>query len=59
MRKAYEYSKLCEADVCLGIRIRDSGRVFTFLADSTGFWSSLNSQLVSFTCLGGFNAKLK
>lgn len=24
MKKAYEYSKICAADVCLGIRIRDS-----------------------------------
>ncbi|KAJ0419236.1 hypothetical protein BJY00DRAFT_302343 [Aspergillus carlsbadensis] len=26
IKKAYEYSKLCEADVCLGIRLRGSGR---------------------------------
>ncbi|GKZ98359.1 hypothetical protein AnigIFM59636_002767 [Aspergillus niger] len=38
LRKAYEYSKLCDADVCLGIRIRESGQVTTFLSDSTGFW---------------------
>ena len=48
IKEAYEYSKMCDADVCLGIRVRDSGRVFTFLADSTGFWSSFNSQLVRF-----------
>ncbi|BCR98158.1 uncharacterized protein AKAW2_31477S [Aspergillus luchuensis] len=45
LRKAYEYSKLCDADVCLGIRIRESGQVTTFLSDSTGFWSGLSSQL--------------
>jgi hypothetical protein len=46
MKKAYEYSKLCEADVCLGIRLKGSGRVYTFLADQSGFWSSFESQLV-------------
>ncbi|KAL2835638.1 hypothetical protein BJX68DRAFT_65083 [Aspergillus pseudodeflectus] len=45
IKKAYEYSKLCEADVCLGIRLRGSGRVYTFLADPSGFWSSFESQL--------------
>ncbi|OJZ80013.1 hypothetical protein ASPFODRAFT_469175 [Aspergillus luchuensis CBS 106.47] len=45
LRKAYEYSKLCDADVCLGIRTRESGQVTTFLSDSTGFWSDLSSQL--------------
>jgi hypothetical protein len=46
IKKAYEYSKLCDADVCLGIRLRGSGRVYTFLADQSGFWSSFESQLV-------------
>ncbi|GCB25823.1 hypothetical protein AAWM_08708 [Aspergillus awamori] len=45
IRKAYEYSKLCDADVCLGIRIRESGQFTTFLSDSAGFWSGLPSQL--------------
>ncbi|GLA33082.1 hypothetical protein AnigIFM63326_002164 [Aspergillus niger] len=48
IRKAYEYSKLCDADVCLGIRIRESGQVTTFLSDSTGFWSGLPSQLETY-----------
>ncbi|GLA78952.1 hypothetical protein AtubIFM55763_001117 [Aspergillus tubingensis] len=48
IRKAYEYSKLCDADVCLGIRIRESGQVTTFLSDSTGFWSALSSQLETY-----------
>ncbi|RDK41106.1 hypothetical protein M752DRAFT_277153 [Aspergillus phoenicis ATCC 13157] len=39
------YSKLCDADVCLGIRIRESDQVTTFLCDSTVFWSGLSSQL--------------
>ncbi|PYH99199.1 hypothetical protein BO71DRAFT_314541, partial [Aspergillus ellipticus CBS 707.79] len=37
IHKAYEYSKLCDADICLGIRIRESGQVTTFQSDSTGF----------------------
>ena len=49
-KKAQEYSKMCGADVCLGIRIRQSGKVFIFSADASGFWSFLTSQLVS---LGG------
>jgi hypothetical protein len=46
MKKAYEYSKMCAADVCLGIRLRDSGRVFTFMADASGFWSKFDTSLV-------------
>ncbi|RAH84382.1 hypothetical protein BO86DRAFT_442715 [Aspergillus japonicus CBS 114.51] len=45
IHKAYEYSKLCDADICLGIRIRDSGQVTTFQADPTGFWSGFSSHL--------------
>ncbi|PYH89777.1 hypothetical protein BO71DRAFT_388977 [Aspergillus ellipticus CBS 707.79] len=48
MKKVCEYSRMCGADVCLGIRIRESGEVTTFLANSTGFWSSLNSQLETY-----------
>lgn len=44
--KLQEYSDLCGADVCLGIRIRESGQVFIFSADSSGIWSFLRSQLV-------------
>ncbi|KAJ5940158.1 hypothetical protein N7516_000326 [Penicillium verrucosum] len=39
-------AKMCGADVCLGIRIRQSGKVFIFSADASGFWSFLSSQLV-------------
>ena len=45
-KKSHEYSKLCGADVCLCIRIRESGQVYIFLADATGFWSFLRSHLV-------------
>ncbi|KAF3398127.1 hypothetical protein F1880_005598 [Penicillium rolfsii] len=46
--KSQEYSEMCGADVCLGIRIRESGQVFIFSADSSGFWSFLRSQLGSY-----------
>jgi hypothetical protein len=54
MKKASEYSKMCDADVCLGIRIRDTGRVYMFSADASGFWEFVGSQLVSlprYACL--------
>ncbi|KAF7590506.1 hypothetical protein BBP40_002803 [Aspergillus hancockii] len=46
--KSQEYSEMCGADICLGIRIRESGQVFIFSADSSGFWSFLSTQLVSY-----------
>jgi SRF-type transcription factor (DNA-binding and dimerisation domain) len=33
IKKAYEYSAMCDADVCLGIRLEENGRVFTFCSD--------------------------
>lgn len=47
MKKACEYSKMCDADVCLGIRLRETGQVFIFSADASGFWAFLRSKLVS------------
>jgi hypothetical protein len=47
MKKASEYSRMCGADVCLGICIRDTGRVYMFSADALGFWGFVGSQLVS------------
>lgn len=46
MKKACEYSKMCDADVCLGIRLRETGQVFILSADASGFWSFLGTQLV-------------
>jgi hypothetical protein len=37
---------MCGADVCLGIRIRETGRVHIFSADSSGFWAFVGVQLV-------------
>jgi hypothetical protein len=46
MKKSFEYSKMCGADVCLGIRIRDTGRVYILTADASGFWAFVGSTLV-------------
>ena len=46
MTKACEYSKMCDADVCLGIRLRETGQVYILSADASGFWAFLSSQLV-------------
>ncbi|KAH8689045.1 hypothetical protein BGW36DRAFT_262539, partial [Talaromyces proteolyticus] len=48
IRKAYEISHLSNADIFLGIRLRDTGRMRTFCADSSGIWYSCVSQLYSF-----------
>ncbi|CAG8079185.1 unnamed protein product [Penicillium nalgiovense] len=48
MKKAAEYSKMCDADVCVGIRLRETGQVFLLSADASGFWAFLGSQLVCF-----------
>jgi hypothetical protein len=46
MKKACEYSKMCDADVCLGIRLRGTGQIFWLSADTAGFWISIRSQVV-------------
>ncbi|KXL49170.1 hypothetical protein M433DRAFT_141688 [Acidomyces richmondensis BFW] len=48
MTKACEFSKMCDADVCLGIRLRETGQVYFFSADASGFWAFLSSQLNSY-----------
>jgi hypothetical protein len=48
MKKAAEYSKMCDANVYVGIRLRETGQVFILLADASGFWAFLCSQLVCF-----------
>ncbi|KAJ5183274.1 hypothetical protein N7492_000890 [Penicillium capsulatum] len=47
MKKAYEYSKMCDADVCVGIRLRETGQVYIISSDSE-FWAFLTSQLGSY-----------
>jgi hypothetical protein len=46
IKKSFEYSNMCGADVCLGIRIRETGQVHIFSADSSGFWAFVGVQLV-------------
>ncbi|KAF7594871.1 hypothetical protein BBP40_007905 [Aspergillus hancockii] len=48
MRKASQYSGMCGADVFVGIRLKESGRLYTLLAESSPFWSFLRSQLDSY-----------
>ncbi|PKX93566.1 uncharacterized protein P174DRAFT_353692, partial [Aspergillus novofumigatus IBT 16806] len=48
MKKAYEYSELCNADICVGIRLREFSHIFTFLSDPTRFWSTLDSLLATY-----------
>ncbi|CAG7964998.1 unnamed protein product [Penicillium nalgiovense] len=48
MKKACEYSRMCSADVCVGIRIRETGQVHILSADTSGFWAFLISQLNSY-----------
>jgi hypothetical protein len=45
-QKACQLSELTPADVFVGIRFRDTGRIMTFCADETGIWSSNMSYLV-------------
>lgn len=48
LKKAFEISHLDgEADIFVGIRFRDTGRVKTFCADQTGIWSAQCTHLVS------------
>ncbi|KAL1979000.1 hypothetical protein VTN96DRAFT_7496 [Rasamsonia emersonii] len=44
MKKAYEYSVLCAADVFLAIIIRENGRVYTLCLDQAGILSHIQSQ---------------
>lgn len=39
IKKAFEISQLSNADVFLGIRFRDTGKMKTFCADRTRVWS--------------------
>ena len=47
-KKAYEYGVECDADVCVVLRIRQNGQIFTFNSDSSGHWPP-PQQLVCLT----------
>ncbi|KAJ5515826.1 hypothetical protein N7527_007386 [Penicillium freii] len=38
---------MCNADVCVGIRMRETGQVHILSADATGFWAFLTTELSS------------
>jgi hypothetical protein len=46
MKKASEYSEMCDADVCVAIRMRETGQIHILSADTSGFWAFLTLQLV-------------
>jgi hypothetical protein len=46
IKKAYEYSLECDADVYMSIRIKKNGRVFTFNSCLTGEWPLSEAQIV-------------
>lgn len=46
LQKAVDMSILCDAEVVLGMRIRETGRVTTFCSDPEGLWSPVTSNLV-------------
>ncbi|KAL2802970.1 hypothetical protein BJX63DRAFT_437394 [Aspergillus granulosus] len=45
INKVHEYSMKCGADIWLGIRLRENGKVFTVSIDPAGFWSFQSLQL--------------
>ncbi|KAJ5267936.1 hypothetical protein N7478_001487 [Penicillium angulare] len=47
IKKVLEYSALCHADVCVGIRIRETGEVHIVSADEPGFWDFVSHQMAS------------
>lgn len=38
--------KIYDIDICLGIRIYETGEIYILSADTSGFWAFLSSQLV-------------
>jgi hypothetical protein len=44
--KAVDMSILCDAEVFLGVRIRETGRVTTFCSDPEGLWYPATLNLV-------------
>ncbi|KAJ5646728.1 hypothetical protein N7490_003100 [Penicillium lividum] len=48
MKKASEYSNMCDADVCVGIRFRETGQVYVLTVDKSGVWAFLASHLSAY-----------
>ncbi|KAJ6036019.1 hypothetical protein N7540_000298 [Penicillium herquei] len=38
---------MCNADVCVGVRMRETGQIYILSADVSGFWDFLTTQLNS------------
>ncbi|PYH88800.1 hypothetical protein BO71DRAFT_390907 [Aspergillus ellipticus CBS 707.79] len=45
IKKAYEYSNICNTDIYVGIRMQETGQVYILSADPSGFWAFLSSHL--------------
>ena len=48
-KKAYEYGVECDADVCVVLRIRKDGQIYTYNSDSSGHWPPPQQDLVCLT----------
>jgi hypothetical protein len=57
IKKTREYSKMCDTDICLGIRFRETGEVYLVSAGASTFWAFLSSQLVCRHALAGFSKR--
>jgi hypothetical protein len=49
IKKAYEYSLKCNADVYISIRIKRNGQIFTFNSDLTQEWPISEAQIVRYS----------
>ena len=48
-KKAYEYGVKCDADVCVVLRIRKNGQIYTYNSDCSGHWPPPQQELVCLT----------
>jgi hypothetical protein len=46
IKKAFQMCILCDTEIFLGIRVKETGQVTTFCSEPTGIWSSSLSCLV-------------
>ncbi|KAH8689300.1 hypothetical protein BGW36DRAFT_263888, partial [Talaromyces proteolyticus] len=48
IKKAFQMCILCDTEIFLGIRVKETGQVTTFCSDPAGIWSSSLSCLESY-----------
>ena len=48
-KKAYEYGVKCDADVCVVLRVRKNGQIYTYNSDTSGHWPPPQQELVCLT----------